>query len=278
MVNYENIVTKTELGVYFDVCYTENHIVPNHWHSHLEILYILDGAMYIKCNEKEYTVEGGGMFIFNSGDIHYTYCGRGVHLILLQIPYDYMQRAIQGYEQISFEQYFTKERMDREASLTKVRELLMEMAKLYREETDGYAMLFVSALNQLMYEMYKNYSVRAGESDEVTIKNMNRLKEIITYIEKHYAEPISLADIAKEFALNPEYFCRYFKKNMGFTVLEYINMVRLPRIYEDLIGTKESISDIQAKHGFTNDKVFHRMFKKVYGSTPSEIRKALDRL
>lgn len=274
MANYENIVSKPELNVYFDVCYTDNNIVPNHWHSHLEILYIIKGTMYIKCNEKEYNLETGGMFIFNSGDIHYTHCGSGVELILLQIPYDYMKRSIADYEQVCFEQYFPVSRMETEADLLRVKELLLDMAKLYREETDGYSMLFTSDLNLLLYELYKNYSVRNAKSDEAAVKNMNRLKEIITYIEKHYAEQISLSDIAEEFALNPEYFCRYFKKNMGFTVLEYINMVRLPRIYDDLVGTKESVSAIQAKHGFTNDKVFHRMFKRVYGSTPLEVRKS----
>ena len=273
MAEYENITPKPELSVHFDVCYTENNIVPNHWHNHLEILYILDGSMYVKCNEKEYTLETGEMFIFNSGDIHYTHCREGVRLILLQIPYDYMQRAIPEYGQVCFEQYFTKDRMKQETVLGSVKMLLLDMESLYIQENDGYAMLFASDLNLLLYQLYSHYSTRSTQPDTVAQKNMNRLKEIITYIEKHYAEAISLADIAKKFALNPEYFCRYFKKNMGFTVLEYINMVRLPRIYEDLIGTRESVSDIQAKHGFTNDKVFHRMFKKVYGCTPLEVRK-----
>ena len=85
-------------------------------------------------------------------------------------------------------------------------------------------------------------------------------------------EPLSLSDISDRFALNPEYFCRFFKKNMGFTFLEYVNMVRLSHIYSDLMQTGDSITQIMERHGFINYKVFNRMFKEVYGCLPSKFR------
>ena len=57
------------------------------------------------------------------------------------------------------------------------------------------------------------------------------------------------------------------------TFLEYLNMVRLEKIYVDLLNTNMPVKDIQEKHGFYNDKVFRRMFKEVYGCTPREARK-----
>lgn len=101
---------------------------------------------------------------------------------------------------------------------------------------------------------------------------LTRLKDIITYVERHYMEPLSLSDISDRFALNPEYFCRFFKKNMGFTFLEYVNMVRLSHIYSDLMQTGDSITQIMERHGFINYKVFNRMFKEVYGCLPSKVR------
>lgn len=273
MTSYESIASKPELNVNFDIGVTDNQVVPNHWHNHLEILYLLEGNMHIKCNERSYLLEKEGMFVFNSGDIHYTQSGRHTKMILLQVPYDFLQRVIKNYDEIVFEQYFPKERMEKEEKLQQVKFLLLRMKEVYEKREDGYALLFGSCLNYLLFELYKNYSEMEMTQKRAEDKNMNRLKEIITYIEKHYAEPISLADVAKEFALNPEYFCRYFRKSMGFTLLEYINMVRLSHIYEDLLRTKDGISVIQERHGFTNHKVFHRMFREIYGCTPSEVRK-----
>lgn len=273
MTNHETIIAKPELNVNFDICFTDNRVVPNHWHNHLEILYILEGAMHVKCNEKAYLLQEEGMFLFNSGDIHYTHSERNTRVILMQIPFEFLQRVMADFDKISFEQYFPKEYIAETKSLQQITSLLLAMKEVYEKNEDGYALLFASYLNRMLYELYKNHAIRENRQTDTNDKNLNRLKKIITYIEKHYAEPISLADIAKNFALNPEYFCRYFKKNMGFTFLEYINLVRLPHIYDDLLHTRDSISDIQEKHGFTNTKVFHRMFKEVYGCTPSEARK-----
>lgn len=273
MTSYENIVSRPELNVKFDICYTDNQIVPNHWHNHLEILYILEGAMDIKCNEKSYTLGCGGMFVFNSGDIHYTHSGRDTKVILLQIPYDFLQRVMERYDEIEFEQYFPREQLVAKKSLQRVEVLLLRMKEVYEQSEDGYALLFGSYLNHLLYELYRNHAQRRAGKTKGDEKNLNRLKEIITYVEAHYAEQVSSAEIAEHFALNAEYFCRYFKKNMGFTFLEYVNLVRLPHIYEDLIHTKDNISEIQERHGFSNNKVFRRMFKEVYGRTPSEVRK-----
>ena len=104
------------------------------------------------------------------------------------------------------------------------------------------------------------------------LKNLARIRNIIDYIEKHFTEVITLEDVATYVGLNPEYFCRYFKKQMGVSLIEYVNLIRLTHIYHDLRSTNESISSLQEKYGFTNYKVFNRMFKQVYGTTPSKMR------
>lgn len=79
---------------------------------------------------------------------------------------------------------------------------------------------------------------------------------------------------AQAAALNPEYFCRIFKKYTGSTFLDYVNQVRLTHIYEELISTDDTVTDILARNGFTNYKVFCRMFRETYGGTPTQLRRA----
>lgn len=64
----------------------------------------------------------------------------------------------------------------------------------------------------------------------------------------------------------------FFKKNMGMSFLEYINEVRLTHIYQDLIHTDTPISILTEENGFSNQKLFNRLFKELYGCTPSSVR------
>ena len=95
----------------------------------------------------------------------------------------------------------------------------------------------------------------------------------MNYVKSHYMQPISLEDAAQILSLNPEYFCRYFKKYMGMTFLEYVNSIRLYHIHQDLLNTNYSVSELMDRHGFTNYKLFSKMFRNTYGCPPGMFRR-----
>ena len=101
---------------------------------------------------------------------------------------------------------------------------------------------------------------------------MDRLNPVLTYIAQNYKRPISLDEIAEVACLQTGYFCRFFKKKMGVTFLEYQNEYRLSFIYRDLITTNDPVHVILERHGFTNYKLFRRMFQEHFGDTPTKIR------
>ena len=78
--------------------------------------------------------------------------------------------------------------------------------------------------------------------------------------------------------LQPEYFCRKFKQYMGQTYLEYLNDVRISHIYKDLINTNDTLCSILETHGFTNTKLFYRIFKEKFKCTHKHIRKNLPKI
>ncbi|WP_418442929.1 AraC family transcriptional regulator, partial [Blautia sp.] len=55
---------------------------------------------------------------------------------------------------------------------------------------------------------------------------------MLNYISENYKRPISLDEIAGVAYLQTGYFCRFFKKKMGVTFLEYQNEYRLSFIYK----------------------------------------------
>lgn len=122
-----------------------------------------------------------------------------------------------------------------------------------------------------------NFSIRVVHSNQSQHnKDRARLDTILDYIAQNYRRHVNIEEIAGIAYLQPGYFCRFFKKCMGITFLEYQNELRLSFIYLDIISTDDSIKDILERHGFTNYKLFRRMFFEHFKATPTEVRKMHD--
>jgi AraC-like DNA-binding protein len=270
---YEIITPKTRLPVYIDKLQTYNQFIPSHWHNHLEVLYIFKGTMHISLNHEEYTIHSKDLFVVNSGDIHFTRSFGDVKFLLLQIPYELLDQCIPQFQTLRFSQYYPYEKLKEDTKYEDMILHLLSLWNLYEKAEGNYQFLFNSELYLFLHILYSQYSaLETPEEKNKSAKHLGRLKIIIDYVEQNYQEPISLKEVAALVALNPEYFCRFFKKYMGFSFINYVNLVRLARIHDDILHSNDSITVIQERHGFTNYKIFNRMFKEAYGCTPSKLR------
>jgi len=104
-------------------------------------------------------------------------------------------------------------------------------------------------------------------------EDYERLNSIVTYIMKHYSQPISLEDIAAEAHLSPSAFCRFFKKRTRKSFVEYVNEFRVSMACKMLVESGLPISRICYETGFNNLANFNRQFRRVMGETPSGYRK-----
>jgi YesN/AraC family two-component response regulator len=273
MANHEIITSNIRLPVYFDIYKSYNQLIPSHWHNHLEVLYILQGTTYIVRNDEKYTLNANELFVVNSGDIHLTRSPGNVEVLLLQIPYELLNHSIPEYKTVRFREYFPQSQLSEDSEFQKMIHYLLAMKMLYEQGEDGYGLLFTSNLHLFLHTLYSQYASRQDLIEKnKAAKHLSRLKEVIDYVEQNYMESLSLKKAASLVALNPEYFCRSFKKYTGFTFIEYVNLVRLTHIHRDILDSDDSITSIQERHGFTNYKVFNRMFKESFGCTPSKLR------
>lgn len=127
---------------------------------------------------------------------------------------------------------------------------------------------------EVFFELLNHFAVQDDSIQEAEKSEIpKRLEDITRYIEEHHAEPLSLETIASHFYLSREYFSRFFKKNIGVTFTRYLNQVRLMYIYQDICNTTAGIMELGELHGFTNYKLFNKMFHEIYGCAPREMRK-----
>ena len=100
-----------------------------------------------------------------------------------------------------------------------------------------------------------------------------RVEAIKEYIHTHYAEPLTLDEIADLISMSPSSCSRFFRTHAGRTVTDYILDVRLGNAARSLVDTNESISTICYACGFNNLSNFNRVFKVKKGMTPPSLQK-----
>ncbi len=104
-------------------------------------------------------------------------------------------------------------------------------------------------------------------------KNDVVMEKCIDYIEKNYAEELSLEKVAEMFFFNPSYFSTLFKSRTQINFSQYLLSVRLRKGRELLEKTDCKVYEIAAKIGYKDAKYFNRVFKKEFGMTPDEYRR-----
>ena len=109
-------------------------------------------------------------------------------------------------------------------------------------------------------------------NNKANIINSPFVNHAIKYIEKNYAQEISIDSICKELNVNKCYFCSIFKKEMGSTFINYLNNYKIEKSKELLKNSNLSLLDVSLAVGYNNQSYFSTVFKKITSKTPLEFR------
>lgn len=100
------------------------------------------------------------------------------------------------------------------------------------------------------------------------------IEGVVSYIQYHLDQPLSLSQIAKYAGYSPYHFTRIFKEKIGVSPFYYISSLRMQRAKKLLLHTNFSIRDIGLDIGQQSLGTFTTQFTKRIGMTPSAFRKS----
>lgn len=138
------------------------------------------------------------------------------------------------------------------------------------QQTPAKQLLAILEILQYIAES-DEYSTLASEGF-LSNKNSDssKLSTITSYIFNHLCDTIVLEDIAALVNMHPSAVGRYFKKNTGYSPVDYVNHIRIGYVCRLLINDNHTISGACFDAGFNNLSHFNRVFKRIKGVSPSE--------
>ncbi len=258
----------------------EQNFFPWHWHPEIELTWVVSGQIEYLVNDKKYLLtEGEGLFC-NSNSLHSGYMVDQKDCSYLSVTFH--PRFIYGYEnsllQTRYVDFITANEGWHSLKLQKDvdwhQETGRQIQDIYRMSKDpspDYELRVHLILTGIWLDLYRYYrSLPASEQQPQ--KHLARLKEILSYIQDHYTQEITLDEIADHVNICKSECCRFFKKYMKMTIFEYILFLRIQNSLP-LLRAGESVTRIAGLTGFSTSAYYGQIFKRYMGCSPSRYRK-----
>ena len=254
-------------------------LVTPHWHSELELIVIKKGVGIVWVDLQCYKVVAGDIIFVQSGGIHsieqyqeetMEYENIFFPLSLLEGKKEdgctgkYLEPFAQGKYKCpthisSSEPYHHQvwshvERLD---SQNKIKAF-------------GYELFIKSELLALFATLVTQGKIVSKKEPTQVV---DKVKEIVDYIDTRYNQPITVEQVAKYVGFSTSHFMRFFRENMGTTMVDYLTTFRLEKASRLLLQTDKTVLAISLDCGFSNLSYFNRVFKRKYRKTPSAYRR-----
>jgi len=139
-------------------------------------------------------------------------------------------------------------------------------------EPRGYLALMGGAL-QLLEQLVAGPPARAPltdapRPDAERLRVDQRISDVITRLEHHYCEPLSVQALADEMHVGRSYLSEQFRRRTGCSIKAYITRLRMQHACMLMTDFRRSVRGIAEECGYDDPLFFSRMFKKTYGMSP----------
>ena len=157
--------------------------------------------------------------------------------------------------------------------ISSVRSIFQELLVLYDTRPSGWQLLLKNNLYHILVILFSENLLQPSPANRSLQTRENQYKQILRYIQEHYDRKIYLENLASSLDMNPQYFCRFFKKAIGLSPVEYLNEYRIRQAVRLLKDSSLPVTEVCLDCGYNNMGNFLREFRRYTGTTPLQYRK-----
>lgn len=256
-----------------------NYAALNHWHDAIELIAVINGEMDYNVNGQILNLPPGSGIIINSGQMHYGFSDQKTeceYLCILLHPVALC--SVPSFEQ-DFIQPITRSIQNPFFYLSPdcswQKQIYDRIVSIYENRNKTSAPLWIlsdfSAIWALLYENMpaEDQTKQRQNHDLVTMKQM------VDFIQKNYAEKITLSEIARSGSVGKSKCCRLFYKFFSQSPNVYLNQYRINKSIELLKNTDMTMIEIAFSVGFGSASYYSETFRKWTKKSPTDFRKNL---
>lgn len=265
---YECIHFSSDLPV--KVFMTQHGYVKPHWHQSFELILVLEGEIQANVDGVRFLLKPEDILLINANTIHELDSPGSVSMVLQFSP-DIFSVSGESIDALSFDCNSSVDvHPERYQALrSTIAQLVQNNASINAGtpfRNNAYYLMLVSELMTCFRSVTSDATYNRR-------RRASRMTAILEYIEEHYQENFSLADLAEAQGLSVPYLSSFFNKQMGVGFFQYYTNIKLEHAVFSLITTEDTIEAVAAANGFPEPHAFVRAFKKKYGCLPSLFRK-----
>lgn len=250
---------------------------PSHWHDDVEFNFVLSGRLGFSVNGQNLLLTAGEAVFVNAGQLHFGFAaspGEECEFLCL-VLHPVLLCAAPAYERDFVAPVLSSctAFLQLTESVPWQREVLSKLRQIYASKGKKAApLLTLSHFAELWALLSQNLPPAPHGKKPST--DLTLIRRMMGFIQNHYAERITLADIAAAGAVGESKCCRLFARYLRQSPIAFLNQQRLLESAKLLRETDLPLGEIAEKAGFGGGSYFAESFKKWAGCSPSAYRKA----
>ena len=241
---------------------TENRFPPNlsisdHSHAYPHLTIILDGSFVEAYDFGSFLCQKGSVLIVPQDQVHRDTVGEnGAHSLSIEVS-----RSLERF--LSSE--WTMLESPKVIHSPKLKSVIHRLRTVFCLNPHSTLLdIHCAAMEVILAVAKETTSMR---------KSVPWIDEVLDCISKEYGRPIRLSDLAEIAGVSPEHVSRSFRKAMGVTTQQYILETRIASAERLLSETNDTLGEIAAACGFSDQAHLSRTFRTKFGLPPMAYRK-----
>ncbi len=245
-----------------------------------ELVYVLGGDGRHCVNDNKVSYRPGDMFLLSPEDLHDFKIDTTTEFFFLRFNDIYLKSngiVKDNIQRLEFLLYSAKQvpgtLLKNETDKPLVKSIIDSMIREQINRDNCWDKLTLALVNALIVIVARNIEKNLPEkySDDKEEKALDILQYIQANI--YHPELIKAESLSHQFGISISYLGRYFKKNTGKTMQDYIAIYKTKLIENRLLHSTMRISEIVDELGFADESHLNKFFRKQKGVNPSEFRK-----
>lgn len=253
--------------------------VPVHWHPEFEMNYVVSGTGEFILGDERYIVTAGDVLLLPPDMLHAVYTIPNTSLVYEAFVFNQSLLGTASNDRCSMDCIrpiatgsvkFSSLITDTNPQIEEFRNCAKQIMRCAQKNSPQHDLLLKSELLRFFWLLEQQPPEKELTTPEISYGMM--MRPSLQFINEHFAENLSIEQLAKQLHISKSYYMFCFKKAVGIGTFEYLTQLRVTAACNELQNSNRSIAEIALQCGYNNLSNFNRQFRKIMNCTPREYR------